>query len=114
MPVNLSFYAVREKQPKHGQEIWLIRRSSFYNDYGFALEKIEYQWDEIDESDGGSTGCSFIYEEGKPQPTGTRLVVIAGNYGLEDGDLWADPPEIEDALFPREEKASLAEIEGKE
>lgn len=101
MPVTITFNKIKEKKPKHGQEvIFLEGKSSFGVPYFEPRQtQVEYYWDECVLEDGvlDSTGTSICYnEDDKFKETYTEdemvyvLKMMVDGITLEDEDLWCD------------------------
>ena len=98
MPINLTFYKFAEKQPKHGEDIWLIDVSQFYGTYEFTYGDVEYGYEELDQ-DGNSTGTSFSYEEGETAPENCKLYISFNGENMQPNDLWAYANEISSSII---------------
>jgi len=90
MAVQITFYRVSEKKPKHNEEIiWLKSTSNFGYD-GFEPKEVtvEYCWFETDET-GETTGvqCWYSEEDGETLE-GHVLQIMFGGYFVEDNWLW--------------------------
>jgi hypothetical protein len=108
VPIQIQFYTFKERQPANGQEIVMVRDSKLYSTWEFEFARIEYQWEEFDET--GFTGTSYSYEEGEPQPENTVLVVLtvgghrSGGFQAPDDALWTDCKEVEGLLHSEVDK----------
>lgn len=92
--ITFSFYRVREKKPKNGEEIVLLgKRDSFgFECYETELTKVWYNYEEIGE-DGLPTGDSW------PEPYENCIEVpYCGNKALEDDDYWCTVDEYWNAI----------------
>lgn len=101
MPVTIIFNKIKEKKPKHEQEIiFLEGKSSFGVPYFEPRQvQVKYYWDEciLEDEVLESTGTSICYnEDDKFTETYTEdgmvYVLKMGVDGitLEDEDLWCD------------------------
>lgn len=100
MPVTITFYSIKEKQPHHGEDIiWLSKTSSYGYD-GFEPRDIqaEYSWECVDKH-GCSNGTSACFdpdtESGyklgeivKIQGNLWKLQVLFDGWVADGNDLW--------------------------
>ena len=92
--ITFSFYKVKEKKPKNGEEIILLGKQ---DSFGFEYFKpevftIEYAYLELDE-EGEFTG-TFLEESVE----NSREVLYAGHMPIEEDDYWCTVDEYWNAI----------------
>lgn len=88
MSVDIHFYTIAERRPKHQEKIiWLSEVNSFHLT-GFDPREIEveYQWTEIDD-EGYETGGAISYN-GYDLIGNFRLDIMFDGYIVQDKTLW--------------------------
>ena len=90
MAIQITFYRISEKKPKHNDEIIWLKPTGSFGYYGFEPREItvEYSWTEVDEK-GSETGnqCCYSEEDGE-ELEGHKLEIIFSGYTADDNDLW--------------------------
>lgn len=90
MAVQITFYRVGEKRPKHNEEIIWLKSTSVFAYEGFEPREItvDYCWFEIDEC-GEYTGVQYCYSENDGDTLeGHVLHMLFDGYIAEDNWLW--------------------------
>lgn len=103
MPVQIKFYTMEEKQPRHEQKIvWIRKYSSWgYDYYEHEATCAVYLWTQVDDKDC-PTGTFIPYNEGDDLTSeGFRLEILLDGHTATYEDLWVDAEEYANA-FPSE------------
>ena len=93
MAINIKFYRISERKPKHEDSIIWLKESSFHSSlYGFNPRKaiVEYVWEEIDPVTGALTGNGTCYSKNDNPADfiNHRLMIMFDDVYAQDDDLW--------------------------
>lgn len=111
MPINLTFYSLKEKRPKHNEQVIVLSPRSSFGFEGFEpiTSNVEYCWFCVDD-DGtfdGSQCCFDSINEAHhklddvtygPDDSKWVLKAIVNGYILQENSYWSPEEEYHESL----------------
>jgi hypothetical protein len=103
--MNIEFYNIKDKKPKHKQVIVYLKQNKFYSSYEFIFDTVEYSWDDNNGGqvcwhEGDSTPEPELYTDGSIHKYELCIQIGHNLFKIDTNDdfFWADCEEIEEKL----------------